>query len=610
MENNNNVTQLIGSKKFKLAPNTDTNLQLQLEEKTKPLTEYDIIDIINLQQLFEEERRKAYNYRFNGKLNIYTSNVLSTGSTAYVMGKFNDSAWSPMFYGTPAVTPNNWVMQITFPSKMDPFYNIVARTPSGTITSSAFRGFQYEYLGSTEVNTNDRLTIKGVQSHNMSIGEYIYLYSNVNFNPLQGIHKILNTGINGENFKQDLTLETIISSIPGGVGNFVKIVEPSFNDINFNSPQNFNLGTATDISGSTSGVYGVNEIKYTTITTTAPHNLLVNDFVDIRFGAVNILNGVWKVYHIVNANKFVIRATISLTKGFTQTYSPLPQWRRLDGVPSEYYIRKFEVLTTNSYEVYPCAFSSNVYPNIKDPTIGAVNDTWMFQFNQDVSVERIRDNRKGPISEMYYTIVRRAGKNPYDFSHVTADWDFNYKTSNTANGLEFISINNPTGIGSIQKPLARTEIIGSNGEIVGIDGSMYIGDFIDYNSKEIKEVTISDVIHRFGVQTNPNSEGYYYKPFKKLQVRKYSNIIETAASGETMVDIPGNYETYSDGSIAWRDLLTIGYFEEGVNGVEYPFVNGAHYFYFNHNLYIRRQNPPVLINQDGARAVTNINEEC
>ena len=77
-----------------------------------------------------------------------------------------------------------------------------------------------------------------------------------------------------------------------------------------------------------------------------------------------------------------------------------------------------------------------------------------------------------------------------------------------------------------------------------------------------------------------------------------------------MVDIPDNYETYPDGSIAWRDLLTIGYFEEGVNGVDYPFVNGAHYFYFNHNLYIRRQTPPILINQDDARVIRNINEEC
>lgn len=607
---NNYITQLIGSRRHKTAPNTNTNLQLQLEEKTKPLTEYNIIDNVNLQELFDNERRKATNYRFNGKLNIYTSNILSPDSVVYNGNKFNDTVWSPMFYGTPAVTPSNWVMQITYPSKMDPFFTIQARTPSGTITSNAFKGVQYEYLGSSIVNTNNRLTIKGVQNHNMGDGEYIYLYSTTSFNPLQGIHKILSIGVNGENLKQDLTLDTIVDSTPIGDGNFIKIVEPSFDDINFNNPTTFSFATATDISGLTSGGYSINETKYTTITTTVPHNLNVNDFVDIRFGVANILNGTWRVYNVINSTKFTIRATISLTKGFTQNYSPLPQWRRLDGTPSEYYVRKFELLTTNSYDVYPCAFSSNIYSDSSDPTIGTANDTWMFQFNQDINVERLKDNRGGPISEFYYTIIRRAGKNPYNFSHVTADWDFNYKTSNVSNGLEFISINNPNGIGSIEKYSARTETIGVDGDVTSIDGDNYVGDFIEYNSKELKETTISDVIHRFGLSINPNGEGYYYKPFKKLQLRKYSNIIETAVSGETVINVPGNYETYYDGSIAWRDLLSIGYFEEGVNGVDYPFVNGVHYFYFNQNLYIRRQIPSVFINQDDAKIVTTINEEC
>lgn len=609
-----NLTQLIGSKRYKLAPNTDTNLQLQLEEKTKPLTEYDIIDIVNVQTLFEEERRKCTKYRFNGKLNIYTSNILSTGSTAYVMGKYDDTAWTPMFAGIPAVAPSNWVMQITCPTTKDEDFLIKARTPFGTIISNAYRGMQYQNLGTVLNNSDNRLTISGIQKHNLEVGEYLYLYSNTVYNPLQGIHKIQTLGINGNNQKTDLTLETIVNAAPSGSGNFVRIFGASFNDINFNSPSNFNTATATDISGSTFGSYSPGEVPYTTINTTSPHNLLVNDFVDIRTGNLNPLNGVWRVYHIVNSTRFVIRATVSNTKGSVSSYSsPLPQWRRLDGTPSEYYIRRYEVLTSNVYDVYPCAYSSNIYSDVSDPTIGTVNDSWLFQFNQDVNIERLTDSRGGPISELHYGIIKRSGKNPFNWSQVTSDWDFNYATIDTnyisGNAIELISQNNPTGIGSIEKFSARTETI-IGGEIVPISGSKYIGDFIDYNSKELKERTISDIVHRFGVQTNPNGEGYYYKPFKRLELRKYSNIIETASSGETMVDIPSNYETYADKSIAWRDLLTIGYFEEGVNGVDYPFLNGAHYFYFNNNLFIRRQQPPVLIDQSGARVVGNLNDEC
>jgi hypothetical protein len=600
----NYVRQLIGNKRYKLAPNTNTNLQLQLEEKTKPLTEYDIIDIVNLQNLFEEERRKATNYRFNGKLAIYTSNVLSTGAT--------NTVWDPMFYGTPPVAPNNWVMQITYPSDMDFNYLIQARTPSGTISSNAFRGLQYEMLGDTLINGDDKLTVSGIQTHNLVVGEYIYLYSNTSYNPLQGIHKIQALGINDEERTKSLTLDTIINTVPSGSGNFVKIVEPSFDDINFNNPSLFSTATATDISGSTSGSFSFGETRYATINSTTPHNLLVNDFVDIRTGTSSVFNGTWRVYSIVSTTKFVIRIDLSIPKGTTQTYSPYISWRRLDGTPSEYYIRNFEVLTSNNYEVYPCAFSTNTYSDVSDPTIGTVNDIWSFQYNQDVSVERIRDNRGGPISEMYYTIVKRAGQNPFDWTNVIADWDFNHETTSVSpyNGLEIISQYVPSSIGTIEKFSARTETIDINGEIKAISGSKYIGDFIDYNSKEIQERTIAEIIHRFGTTSNLAGEGYYHKPFKKLQLRKYSNIIETAPSGQTVVDIPENYVTYADSSIAWKDLLTIGYFEEGTNGVDYPFVNGAHYFYFNHNLYIRRQRPPVLIDQSGARVAVNLNEEC
>jgi hypothetical protein len=76
------------------------------------------------------------------------------------------------------------------------------------------------------------------------------------------------------------------------------------------------------------------------------------------------------------------------------------------------------------------------------------------------------------------------------------------------------------------------------------------------------------------------------------------------------VDVPGNYVTYQDGSIAWRDLLTIGFFEEGFNGVDYPFNNGSNYFYFNHNLYVRRQSPTPKIDNNNDDLVTGLNEEC
>jgi len=609
-------SNIIGSKRYKLAKDQNTNIQLDLEQKNKPLTEYDIIDIVNQYQVFLDEREKSKKYRFNGKFMLYTSNVLSSGSTAYVNGKYNDAAWSPMFYGNPSLAPSNWVMQITYPSNQIFNYVVNARTSSGTISTEAYRGLQYQSLGTTFINTDSYLTVSGIQNHNLIVGEYVYLYSNINFNSLQGLYKVKNLGINGNNLQKDLTLDVIVdpSLLPGGFGNFVRVYQPSENDENFSNPSNIVFATTTDISGNTFGTYGVNEPRYAKIKTVQPHNLLKDNFVEIKVGSANSLNGLWRVYGIVGGSgstEFIIRANLNIpNKGVNITPSPSPQYRFFNGTPSEYYVRQYEVLTTNDYSVYPCSFSSNVYPDVSDITIGTVNDTWLFQFNEDVNVERIVSDRNGPISEVYYTVIKRSGINPYSWSNVTADWDFNYETANTANGLEFISLFNPTGIGSVEKLSGRTEYIDSNGDIVAIPGSKYIGDFYEFNSKELLERKASEVIHRFGVSANPNGEGYYYKPFKKLDIRKYSNTIETAEPNEIMVDIPNNYITYADGSIAWRDLLSIGYFEDGFNGVEYPFLNNAHYFYFNHNVYIRRQKPVPTILGNKSINPSTIPDEC
>jgi hypothetical protein len=614
----NNITNLIGSKRFKLAQNANTNIELGLEGKTKPLTEYDIIDIVNSYDLFLQERDTIKKYRFNGRFNIFVNGEVAPNSSFYspTKGKFDDVAWSPMFFGPQKDIPQNWVMQIVYPAISDPDFNINKKlytggitsmpTVTGNINSKAFRGLQYETLFVIPSSNNPssyNLSIKGVQKHKLQVGDYIYLYNNVNYNIYQGIHEVSSLGINSQNNETDLTLSTVVNTTFNSglfpAGNFVRIVGPSFNDITFNSAISFNTATATDISGGTTGAFGPNEPIFTTVTTLQPHNLLVNNFVDIRRNDVSTLNGVFRVYYIVSPTKFVIRTNPSanaLTKGNVVNFAnPLPKWRKLDGTPSEYYVRKFEVLTTNSYSVNPCAFSSSIYQDVSLINTGLANDTWLFQFNQDVDLKNLKSNRNGEISEVYYTTIKRAGKQPIfsgdSWSNVNADWEFNNKTLTTANGIEFVSIYNPSGLGSIEKLSARTETIDVNGNLRTTPGSLYVGDFCEFNSLELTEKVVSEIVNRFTINSNPNGEGYYYKPFKKLELRKYSDTIETAESIDSTINVPTNYVTYADNTIAWRDLLPIGYFENLNNGVDYPFLNGAHYFYFNNNFYVRRQIP-------------------
>lgn len=585
---NTDYSNIIGSKRFKLAQNTNTNLQLQLEEKTKPLTEYGIIKILNLEDVFNEERLACKKYRINGKINIYTGNELSPTAT----NKF----WDPLFYGNPP-SPPNWVMQILYPSEND--YNMVVGD------NEAYRGLDFKSLSTTVINGKNKLTIIGKQRHNLIVGDFVYLYSTNSFLSLQGIYQVLELGINGKNTEIDVTLDYNIDTPPTNSGSFIRVVNPSYDDIN---PKKFvnviSQAFATDISGLTTGTYAVDEIKYTTITTNLPHNLLKNNFVDIRIDVNNVLNGLWRVYNIVNATKFVIRLNSSNIKG-TQVTLPNSQckFKVMDGTPSEYYVRKFEVLTTNDYSTYPCAFSSTIYSD------GVSNNTWLFQFNQDITVNNLKDNRGGEVSQFYFSIIKRSGSKPYPWGNVTSHWDFNYSAATATNGIQNISLST-INVGTVENLTARTETV-INNEIQIINGSKYIGDFVEFNSYEIKEVTCADVINRFATVLD-ESEGYYYKPFKKLEIRKYSNVIEYAQISDNVIDVPGNYVTYPDGSIGWRDLLPIGFYQEGDNGVEYPFLNNSHYYYFNHNLFVRRQRPQNIVVEPTDLSIdpNNLNVVC
>ena len=587
----NSIRNIIGNKRYKKATKKNTNVGLELENKTKLITDYNITEVLNLQDLFNKERNESNKYRFNGKLNIYTSNVLSTGATS------ND--WDPLFKDNPPTTPNNWVMQITYPSSMDDEFEIKYSDPNFNIKSEAYRGLQYLGLGVSFVNGSNKLNLLGIQKHNLQVGEFIYL-AHPNYT---GFHKVQSLGIEGANLKTSITLDTIVNAPTATIAssyynNFKRVTNLSKNDISFNNPTTFNYTEPTNISGNTG-------IGYTKIITPSNHNLSINDFVDVRIGSSNPLNGVWKVINIPAPNTFIIKVKSLANYNFTSA-----KFRRLDGTPSEYYIRYFEVLTSNEYEVYKCAFSSNIYSNISDPLVGTANNTWAFQFNKDINVTNLKDNRNGPITELYYTTIKRAGLKTYPWSDVVADWDFNYKYTTVSNGIETVSKINPNGIGTVENKNPRIENLDQNGELVVTNGDRYIGEFTEFNRLEIIERPVAEIIHRFGLNSSPNDEGYYYKPFKNLQIRVYSTQIETADPNVLIIDVPENYVTYQNGSIAWRDLLTIGFFEEGFNGVDYPFNNGANYFYFNHNLYIRRQLPVPRIDNNNDNLVTELNEEC
>lgn len=580
---------------------SDSFVNIKLESSTKPLTDYVITNIVNQQDLFEQERIAVRSYRFSGKINIYTANELTSITDPEEANQALNEDWDPLFNGDPAVTPNNWLLQILYPHRRIYDYPIIHyytdfNNTLTTIESTSEQGPQIKEMGlATPVGEEQKVYVKGVQKHNLNADDFVYIYdTSTTINPYNGIHRIITLGIEGDNLDTDFVLDTPYIDDYIVPSNYRKVYNPSQADLNFENAIQINTITASDADGGTLGAFEFDDVIYSLIQSQTPHNLTVvsgatsNPFIDLR--GTGILNGIFEVVSIINEFLFTIRLTYFTTKGESQTFTQnQPLFRSLDGTPSEYYVRKYKVLSTNDYDIYKCGFSTSIYPNTVVNELGISNDTWLYHYNKDIDLGPLLDHYDKPITELYLGFIKRAGQNTFPWSNVVAGWDFNKQFIDTTNGLETISIFVPGGVGTIEKSSTQDD---------------YVGDYVEYNKEEIKEKVISKVIHRFGKNSTPDAEGYYLEPFKKMQVMVFSDIIETSSINEPLEGIPNYAETYPDGSIAWRDLLFIGYLEpQNENGVDYPFVNGKHYFYGNYNFYIRRQIPPLekIINQDNLK---------
>ncbi len=584
----------------------DNFINLEFKSTTKPSIEYDITNIVNQTDQFEQERIETRDYRFSGKINLYTANELTpterktqpNGTTLVVTGALNED-WDPLLDGSPQVTPNNWLLQILYPEKKEPNFNIIKTNqlnPTLNISSLAKQGPQITNFSLAQPSgETEKLGVTTIQKNNLVVDDFVYVYNNgTTPNPYTGVYRVLSLGIDGIDLNNKFVLDTPFNGDYTQPSNYRKIVNVTQNDINFSNNFDIQSLTATDIDGNTSGSFLPTEKIYTKIKTQVPHKLsdgfdyyrivdtIPKKYQNIDLRGEGILNGIFYVTNVIDDFNFTIELTYFTTKGQTQQFlSNNPKFRALDGTPSDYYVRKYKVLSTNQYDVYDCAFSSSIYPKTIVNNLGIANKTWLYHFNKDFNLGPLLDHNNKPLTELYLGLIKRAGQNTFPWSDVVADWDFNYESINNLSNLETISKVTSGGVGTIEKP---------------DENFYYIGDYAEYNSLEIEEKVISKIVHRFGLESTPNEEGYYLEPFKRLEIMNFSNLIEYSniRESELTEGIPNYAEVYPNGEIAWRDFLPIGFIEpdNGV-GVDYPFVNGRHYFYGNYNFFIRRQFNPI-----------------
>jgi hypothetical protein len=573
MSNRIDTRIVLGSLKYKTASDVDFMLNVPFNQTTKENVEFDRSININLGQLYDDERQSSTNFRPTCKFSMLFKNAYTGYSEynllenqLYYVDEYNDADLNcppadVRWFGFPQYNEFDFIRND---------YNV-----SGyTVPNSG---------GTVHVNFVTKSASTYNWNHFLS-----YPFENDYNKKLSAIDSITKQTLNW--VASDGIPFVVYSSKIGGLGM-----------ISFRCPVKHNLTVGESVKLSFS-YNGVNTFQIFSLGTGIPGSEFYTfNIMDIGFLGTTFSTG------SIGTFKRVINPEIS---GETT---------------SKYYVRRHKILTdVNDAVLVDAGFDENIFgqkkkyessgltPNhIARVSVREGAQSYTLSFNKDVDIDRIIDNQKRPISELFFTTIYKGyfglmfGQNTSDglISGLKQGYDFNlpldesvtpnlpspwWNINNTLSDTNFPLGYYYRSIGGFQKPLYYVESFKK--------GDVLDGDFCEWNDWEQKERVISEINHKLiydplmfntitlsNNQTNfdllENPFGYYYKPHNKLTIRGFSDYIETG-SAKDVVGIP-NYAYFSSSQnlFMWRDIYTYGFIDNKGNGVNYPFFNNTHYPY-------------------------------
>jgi hypothetical protein len=561
---------VLGSLRYKSAPNINLLFQVPLVQTVKENIEFDRTISFDLQQLYEDERQRSTIFRPIAKLSLLFDNKYS-GVTSYYPYKsslYYDNVQSlvnnlctlnsvslysgyPQYYEFDFMRIDNDISGYTIPDVTNKIHQNFVNKSASTYNWSIYLSYAYE----------------NVYNKNM-------YYFDVDSNT--ALTWVASDGIPFVVYKSDDQNQTVISfrcPVPHGlsVGEYVKL------SINYNNIDTFQVYSIGDpFFGSDEYIFNIYDVGFT-----------------------------GTIFNSGNTGTFKRVIDIDISGETT----------------SEYYVRRNKILTNYDDVVLgKSGFEQQIFNNDKKNEKGVYtpnnqsrisikngSTVYTTSFNEDIDIAPLIDNHKRPLTELFYTIIwkgymgwtfglPRPGGGYYGLKQ---GWEFNIQplstnpdapndwwknSNNNSNASPFIA-NYTTALGIPGKPFTYVQPLTKN--------QVIDGDYCEWNNYEQKERVISEMYHKFrfnpyyfniGVtpDSNPfgdNCKGYYYKPHYPITIRVFSNYIEEG-DAQNVVGIP-NYAYYSTNSekFIWRDLYPYGYIDTENLGVNYPYLNNAHYPY-------------------------------
>ena len=560
---------VLGSLRYKSAPNINLLFQVPLVQTYKENVEFDRTVSINLQQIYDDERQASTTFRPIGKLSLLFNNVYM-GTTNYYPYKSSLYYENEKTLAYKVCKNNETVSYSGFPQYYEFDFVRIDNNISGYTTSDSGNTKHIDFVN------------KSASTYNWSI--YIsYVYDNLYNKRMSYFDEIGNVGITwvvsdgipfvlSQGSDQSQTVISFRCPVAHGlsVGEYVKL---SFDYDGIETFQVYSLGDP--YYGTDEYVFNIYNVGFTGTT-----------FYNNRTGTFK------RIIDISNSGETM----------------------------SEYYVRQHKILTDDDsivlgksgfeqqiFKVDRKIVSANITPN-KQSRIAIKNGSTVYtsSFNEDIDISTIIDNHKRPISELFYSIIWKGyfgwsfglPKPGGGFHGLKQGWGFNtyplngnpsapntwWRNSNPDANTNFSMGTYTTSLGLAGKPFTYVNSPAK--------GDVFDGDYCEWNNFDQQERVLSDMYHKFrfnpyyfNIGTSPNSnpfgdncKGYYYKPLYPITIRAYSDYVEEGT--DNVVGIP-DYAYYSQNNkkFRWRDLYPYGYVDNDNIGVDYPFLNNAHYPY-------------------------------
>lgn len=583
---------LLPTKRYFKAEEQDLNLSVKLENDESLLREGDKDIVLNLADLFNEERNKSINYKIYGKIKMVFRNMYS-GFTEYNPllknfylagdGTGSDIGFVP--YNEFAFLRNDVLREASTPSSG----SVISAPTVSILPNNRYTGHtSTSVIEAPYKNWNMYLTYVYGQDTGFTMN--YTLSGGTNYNFVAG---------NGIPFRVESN------------GNYYKLTSPVEHGMSQGEYVILSGGTYTSFSGVTTG-----KTFYTIPITPSTE----------QFRAFYIDNVGDENY---NSEKYVINI---LKSEFTSgtTLSSVVLGRRckdinnISGSTSTYYVHKHKTLTTiDDYILDKVGFESSIFederkilfenPLQENDILVERNrqESLLFDFKKSFTLSGLTNNLNYTPTEVYVSIIFRNENGFFDYPPKIG-YKFNFHdswvdkqfTGNTETGITKSSLAVNSGVTGFTK-----------GNVLQ-KGAILTGAFVEYNRNEIKERIISETYHKFshlknvgGVKifdhqqdqpsfysgaTTGNTVGYYYQPHYRVKLRELSPYIENskldASQPNTLINLPENaFYDQKEKLWKWRDVYDHGFLDQDGNGTNFPFMNNMHYVVKNINFYLRNE---------------------